>query len=77
MRFALSLSQGSLRGPGRRQQKVLVRESDLGSLLIQARIARGWSQRELGERLGIHMQKVQQYEAGEYAGASVTRIGKS
>jgi len=48
--------------------------SDLGSLLIRGRIARGWSQRELAERLGLHMQKIQQYEATEYASASVTRV---
>ncbi len=47
---------------------------ELGALLIKARIARGWSQRELGERLGLHMQKIQQYEATEYEGASVTRV---
>lgn len=46
----------------------------LGALLIKARIARGWSQRELAERLGLQMQKIQQYEATEYAGASVTRV---
>lgn len=48
--------------------------SDLGDMLIRARIARGWSQRELGEKLGLHMQKVQQYEASGYASASLTRI---
>jgi transcriptional regulator with XRE-family HTH domain len=42
--------------------------------LIQARIARGWTQRELAARLGLRMQKIQQYEATEYAGGSVTRI---
>jgi transcriptional regulator with XRE-family HTH domain len=47
---------------------------DLPTVLIQARIARSWSQRELGEKLGLHTQKIQQYEAGGYAVASVTRI---
>lgn len=47
---------------------------NLGALLIKARIVRGWSQRELAERLGLQMQKIQQYEASEYAGASVTRV---
>lgn len=46
----------------------------LAALLIQARIARGWSQRQLAERLGLQMQKVQQYEATDYAGASLTRL---
>jgi DNA-binding Xre family transcriptional regulator len=47
---------------------------DLGALLIQARIARGWSQRELAFRLGLQMQKVQQYEATEYGSASASRL---
>lgn len=47
---------------------------DVGELLIQARIARGWSQRELAERLGLQMQKIQQYEATRYAGASKNRL---
>lgn len=46
----------------------------LGLLLIQARIARGFTQRQLGDRLGLHMQKIQQYEATGYARASATRI---
>lgn len=50
------------------------RVEDLGQLLIQARIARGWTQAQLGERCGLHMQKIQQYEATAYEAASVTRI---
>jgi DNA-binding XRE family transcriptional regulator len=48
--------------------------ADLGALLVQARIARGWTQRELAERLGLHMQKIQQYEATSYEGASAARL---
>ena len=47
---------------------------ELGALLIQARLARGWTQRELGDRLGLHEQKIQDYEASGYARASLTRI---
>jgi len=46
----------------------------LGLLLIQARIARGLTQKQLGERLGLHMQKIQEYESTGYARASATRI---
>jgi HTH-type transcriptional regulator/antitoxin HipB len=46
----------------------------LPALLIRARITRGWSQRELAARLGLQMQKVQQYEATDYAGASLARL---
>jgi transcriptional regulator with XRE-family HTH domain len=48
--------------------------SELATVLIEARIARGWTQRELGERLGLDEQKIQQYESGGYASASVTRV---
>jgi HTH-type transcriptional regulator / antitoxin HigA len=40
---------------------------DLGLLPIVARIGRGWSQRELAERLGIKEQQIQRYEAERYA----------
>lgn len=46
----------------------------LAGLLIQGRIARGWTQRQLAERLGLQMQKIQQYEKTDYAGASLTRL---
>ncbi len=48
--------------------------ADLATLLIQARIARGWSQRRLAERLGIAEQQIQRYEANGYATTSLTRL---
>lgn len=42
--------------------------------LIRARIARGLTQRELADRLGIAEQSIQRYEAGDYAGVSFTRL---
>lgn len=60
------------RAPAARTFRVPLEQ--FAALLIQARIARGWSQRELGERLGLQMQKIQQYEASDYAGASLTRL---
>lgn len=47
---------------------------DLATLLIKARIARGWSQRELADLLGIAEQQVQRYESTEYRSASLARI---
>ena len=47
---------------------------DLPKLLIQARIAKGLSQRQLAERLGLKTQQIQHYEATEYASASLRRI---
>lgn len=42
--------------------------------LIQARIASGLSQKELGEKLGVPEQQVQRYEASNYASASISRL---
>jgi len=46
----------------------------LPAALIRARIARGLSQRQLAERLGIKEQQVQRYEATDYASANLTRV---
>jgi len=46
----------------------------LGAILVQARAARGWSQKELGDRIGVAMQQIQRYEATFYEKASFERI---
>ena len=48
--------------------------ADLPDILIQARIARGLSQRELGDYLGLKEQQVQRYEAERYRSASLDRL---
>jgi ribosome-binding protein aMBF1 (putative translation factor) len=48
--------------------------ADLPQALIRARIARGLSQRELAERLGLKEQQIQRYEATGYATASLKRV---
>ena len=47
---------------------------DLPDILIQARIARGMSQKDLGDFLGIKEQQVQRYEAERYRAASLDRL---
>jgi len=47
---------------------------ELASLLVQARIARGWTQRRLAEALGLAEQQVQRYEATAYRSASLARL---
>lgn len=42
--------------------------------LIRARIARGLTQRQLAERIGLPEQTVQRYEAADYAGVSFARL---
>jgi DNA-binding Xre family transcriptional regulator len=42
--------------------------------LIRARIARGLTQRQLAERIGLPEQAVQRYEAADYAGVSFARL---
>ena len=48
--------------------------TELPVALIKARIARGFSQRDLADRLGIKEQQIQRYEASEYGSASLARI---
>ncbi len=57
--------------------KALLVESDLAELpdaLIKARIANRWSQKQLADKLGVHEQQVQRYEASRYKGASFERL---
>lgn len=48
--------------------------SELATLLVKARIARGWTQRDLADSLGIAEQQVQRYESSGYRSASLARI---
>ncbi len=48
--------------------------AQLASLLVRARIARGWTQRQLGDALGVAEQQIQRYEASGYRSASLARI---
>ncbi|MEN6333857.1 MAG: XRE family transcriptional regulator [Phycisphaerales bacterium] len=47
---------------------------ELPSILIRARIAKGLSQRQLAEAVGLKEQQIQRYEAEEYASASLRRL---
>jgi HTH-type transcriptional regulator/antitoxin HigA len=48
--------------------------AELATLLIKARIARGWTQRQLADALGVAEQQVQRYESTGYRSASLARI---
>jgi ribosome-binding protein aMBF1 (putative translation factor) len=48
----------------------------VGRLLIAARIAKGVSQRELAERLGVHESQVSRDERNEYHGITVERANR-
>lgn len=50
--------------------------NELPKALIQARIAKGLSQRDLAEKLGLKEQQIQRYEATNYATASLDRINE-
>jgi HTH-type transcriptional regulator / antitoxin HigA len=47
---------------------------DLSTVLVKARIARGWTQRQLAEALDMAEQQIQRYEANEYRSASLARL---
>ncbi len=48
--------------------------AELPTLLVKARIARGWTQRDLADALGIAEQQMQRYEATGYRAASLARL---
>lgn len=43
-------------------------------LLIKARIARGWSQQELANRVGIKAEEIERHEAADYIDATLLQI---
>jgi transcriptional regulator with XRE-family HTH domain len=47
---------------------------DVATALIKARLARGWTQKDLAERLGVAEQMVQRDEAKGYERASLARL---
>ena len=47
---------------------------ELPRALIQARLARRFSQKQLAERLGLKEQQIQRYEASDYESASLARL---
>jgi HTH-type transcriptional regulator/antitoxin HigA len=49
---------------------------DLPSILIRARIVKGFSQRQLAEAIGLKEQQIQRYEAEEYASANLQRLAE-
>lgn len=46
----------------------------IGQLLVALRIARGITQRELAERVGVHESQVSRDERNEYHGVTVERV---
>lgn len=48
----------------------------LGQLLVSLRIARGLTQRQLAERLGVHETQVSRDERNEYHGVTLERAAK-
>jgi ribosome-binding protein aMBF1 (putative translation factor) len=59
---------------GRSKALPIASLNELPKVLIQARIAAGLSQKELGEQLGLKEQQIQRYEATLYRSASLTRL---
>jgi len=47
---------------------------ELAEALIKARVARGYSQKELAERLNLKPQQIQKYESTSYQSASLSRL---
>ena len=47
---------------------------ELATVLVKARIALGWTQRQLAEALGMAEQQIQRYEANGYRSTSLARL---
>ena len=59
---------------GRIRERELAGLTELPTALIEARIAAGLTQRDLGERLEVKEQQVQRWEANRYSGVGVERL---
>ncbi|MFL5914820.1 MAG: helix-turn-helix transcriptional regulator [Gaiellaceae bacterium] len=59
---------------GKIKRRVMTSLLDLPSALIEGRIARHLTQRDLGRRLGVPEQQIQRYEKTRYAGVSLERL---
>jgi ribosome-binding protein aMBF1 (putative translation factor) len=61
-------------GAGRPRAMQLRSLDQIPEALIRARIAKGLTQKQLAERIGLKEQQIQRYEATDYATASFDRI---
>jgi transcriptional regulator with XRE-family HTH domain len=61
---------------GKVKRRVLHSLRELPDALIEGRIARRFTQKQLGQRLGIPEQQIQRYEQTRYSGASIERLGE-
>lgn len=63
-------------GDGRVRRLKFGSFEEIGQAMIKARIAAGWTQRQLAERMGLKEQQIQRYEATEYESASLARLSE-
>jgi HTH-type transcriptional regulator/antitoxin HigA len=68
------LSEYSMLKEGRARYSLSADLSSLPRVLIQARIGKGWSQKDLAETLSVPPQQIQRYESSDYMGASLSRL---
>lgn len=61
---------------GRAQVGTAERVEDLPRLLVRGRIAAGLTHAELADRIGVHAQQIQRYEATDYESASLSRLAE-
>jgi ribosome-binding protein aMBF1 (putative translation factor) len=59
---------------GRFKERELESLRDLPTAIIEARIASGLTQKELADRLGLHAQQIQRWEANLYSGVGLERL---
>lgn len=59
---------------GRISSREITSLHELPIALIEARIATGMTQRELGKRVGVAEQQIQRWEASDYSGTRLDRL---
>jgi HTH-type transcriptional regulator/antitoxin HigA len=79
MRQQLAELEGDLRAydqlkNAKKAKKLNGQLTDIGTLLISARIARGWTQRQVADRLAMKPQQLQQLEATAYEAAGLPTV---
>jgi transcriptional regulator with XRE-family HTH domain len=65
-----ALREGKVKG------RVLHSIREFPDALLEGRIARRFTQKQLGQKLGVPEQQIQRYEQTRYSGASIERLGE-
>lgn len=72
--FELEIAEYEALQHGLQKQSTANDLKDIGQILIKARIANNWSQKQLALALGMEEQQIQRYEANQYLAANLPTL---